>query len=209
MIDVLVACRHQLVRAGVVRLLADMSDIRVTAEARNDEQMARLCREHCPHVLLLYADCGATVSLAAMCLKSRAPGSCLLVLGSREDAVLPSMSIQAGARGYLSSNSSPGELRVALREVYAGNHYLGSDVPYRPHPATLIDRLSAREREVALLLARRATVQQIANMLCISPKTVHCHRYRIFSKMQLRGDAELILWAARHRLVATNLAHSA
>ncbi|HAB90870.1 MAG TPA: DNA-binding response regulator, partial [Pseudomonas sp.] len=63
------------------------------------------------------------------------------------------------------------------------------------------DQLSEREMQISLMIASGQKIQVISDLLCVSPKTVNTHRYRIFSKLNIENDVELALLAVRHNLV--------
>jgi DNA-binding NarL/FixJ family response regulator len=97
----------------------------------------------------------------------------------------------------------------AIRQVAAGHHYLSSDIAQQMALKTYdkkqldnpFDQLSEREMQISLMIASGQKIQVISDLLCVSPKTVNTHRYRIFSKLNIENDVELALLAVRHNLV--------
>jgi DNA-binding NarL/FixJ family response regulator len=117
--------------------------------------------------------------------------------------------LRAGASGYLTKASAPQELIGAIRKVAGGGKYvtvslaekladeLESDTGKQPH-----ERLSNREHQVMLMLAEGKSVSDIAEDLCLSVKTISTYRTRVLSKMGMKKNAELTLYAVHNKLIA-------
>lgn len=116
--------------------------------------------------------------------------------------------LKAGASGYLNKEMAPEELVAAIRLVHSGRKYVSpavaellansvSRASETPH-----DSLSDREYQVMLLLAAGKTVSEIATEISLSVKTVSTYRARILEKMDLKNNAELMLYAIRNNLAA-------
>jgi DNA-binding NarL/FixJ family response regulator len=117
--------------------------------------------------------------------------------------------LRAGAVGYLAKERAPEELMQAIEKVGAGGLYISSTLAegLAAHLKSGADepiheRLSSREYTVFELLAKGQSVSQIADVLCLSVKTVSTYRTRILEKMGLSSNAELMRYALNHRLVA-------
>ena len=115
---------------------------------------------------------------------------------------------KAGAAGYLTKDSIPEQLVIALRKVARGGRYVSASLA--EHLAVEISQetvaplhagLSDREYQVLCMLASGKTVTEITHELSLSVKTVSTHRSRILDKMRMQSNAELIHYAIRHRLV--------
>ena len=116
--------------------------------------------------------------------------------------------IKAGAAGYLSKESVPEELLIAIHKVLRGGKYISPAVA--EHLAVAFDSksdkaphelLSDREYQILCLIASGKTVGDIAVELNLSVKTVSTHRGRILDKMQMKSNAELTHYAIKHGLV--------
>jgi DNA-binding NarL/FixJ family response regulator len=116
---------------------------------------------------------------------------------------------KAGAAGYLTKDSEPEVLIIALRKVAQGGRYVSPSLAERlaieittdadrPPHATLANR----EYQVLLMLARGKMVKEIAATLSLSVKTVSTYRTRILKKLRLKTTAELIHYAISQQLVA-------
>jgi DNA-binding NarL/FixJ family response regulator len=115
--------------------------------------------------------------------------------------------VQAGADGYLLKDVEVGELERAIRAVCAGRPYLHPEATRHllqatAQPAEPPERLTGREREVLVLLARGLTNRQIAGELSIAEKTVSVHVSNILSKLQFASRTQAALYAARAGLIA-------
>ncbi|MET0792475.1 MAG: response regulator transcription factor [Polyangiaceae bacterium] len=114
--------------------------------------------------------------------------------------------LESDADGYILKRSGCAELAQAVRTVAAGGSYLDPMLPRRPAKPSLrhgpvqdpqVEVLSAREAEVARLLARGLTVKEIAQQLGLSPRTLDSYRARAMAKLALRSRAELIRYAVK------------
>ena len=122
-----------------------------------------------------------------------------------EDAYYMQM-VQAGAKGFILKKSGKYELEQAINEVYKGGNYFSPEIIQRftyrlMHPGEKsYNSLTEREKEVLLLVCKGLTSNEISEKLHISPKTVEVHRTNIFSKVDVRNTAELIIWAIKNKV---------
>jgi DNA-binding NarL/FixJ family response regulator len=137
------------------------------------------------------------------------PAIKVVVLTACVDEPYPTRLLQAGARGFLSKSAALEEVVQAIRSVYAGERYVSSQVAQkmvvqncREKPESMpFDRLSEREIQIALMISKCHKVQDIAERLFLSPKTINTYRYRIFSKLAISTDVELAMLAVRYGMV--------
>ena len=131
----------------------------------------------------------------------------VLGLSSHEDPSYVRYMLKAGALGYLSKRSAPDELMHAIRQVAEGRMYIDSQLSQRMAleefngEKSPIEVLSEREFGVFIQLAKGSSVNQIAEMLNISPRTVGTHLYNVKQKLGVANQAELALIAVRHGLI--------
>lgn len=136
------------------------------------------------------------------------PGLKIIVLSRSEQEPFVTQSMENGALGYLSMRCTASELIEAIKTVYRNEKYLSHDVAYGYAMASLnksdnpILQLTTREYQVFTLLAKGASIADVAAQLFISPKTVHVYRANIFSKLNLTNTFELTLLALRHGVVS-------
>jgi len=136
-------------------------------------------------------------------IKEIAPDVAVLALTMHEDEEYFFEMINAGASGYVPKRAAPDDLLAAIRVVSQGNvflhatlaRFLTRDVAHRVPAIPSEDELTAREREVLMLIAEGLTSREIAARLVISPKTVDRHRENIMAKLNLHNRAELVRFA--------------
>ncbi len=210
MIKLLLVDDHDLVRTAIARTLSDSSDLNVVGEASSGEQAYNMVRELLPDVVLMDIRMPGIGGLeATRKIKQRFPEVKILALSACDEEPFPTRLLQAGASGYLTKGVCIEETIRAIRQVAAGHHYLSSDIAQqmalktydKKQPDNPFDQLSEREMQISLMIASGQKIQVISDLLCVSPKTVNTHRYRIFSKLNIENDVVLALLAVRHNLV--------
>jgi two-component system, NarL family, response regulator NreC len=143
----------------------------------------------------------------------RQPASRVVILSMHSDETYVLRCLQAGARAYVLKESAESELIAAIRAVLSGKSYFSPKVRRllqqehieRLRRAGEVDSyglLSEREREVLQLIAEGHSNKEIAGRLFLSVYTVETHRKNILEKLQVRGTADLILYAVRKGVVS-------
>lgn len=210
MIRVLVVDDHDLVRAGITRMLEDVPGMQVVGEAASGEEAVRKGRELKPDVVLMDIKMPGIGGLEATRKLMRSnPDLKIIAVTACEDHPFPTRLLQAGAAGYLTKGSALSDMLQAIRQVFAGQHYISPSVAQqlalkafqRESVDCPFDALSEREIQIALMIANCNKVQGISDKLFLSPKTVNTYRYRIFEKLSISSDVELALLAVRHGMV--------
>jgi DNA-binding NarL/FixJ family response regulator len=208
MITVFLADDHHVVRRGIKALLEAEPDLQVTGEAASGVDAAEQAQRLKPDVLvvdLMLADMSGLGVIRQV--RKRSPHTVAVVLSMYGNDCYVVEALQAGAMAYVLKDSPPEELLRAVREAAAGRRYLAPPLSDRAIEAYLIrskeskldpyDMLTSREREVLHLAAQGLTSPEVANRLCISPRTVEVHRARVMHKLGLRNRMELIHYAVR------------
>jgi two-component system invasion response regulator UvrY len=209
MIRVLVADDHAVVRRGVLQILEDTPDMVAAGEACTGREVLRAVQEHDYDVLVLDIAMPDGSGLEVLKqLQTLKPNLRVLILSMYPEKQYAVRALKAGAAGYLTKESAPGELIAAIRQVARGGRYvtrslaetlaaeLGGEMAKEPH-----ETLSDREYQVMCLLAAGKTVTEIATELSLSVKTVSTYRTRILDKLNLKSTAEIIRYALERRLV--------
>jgi DNA-binding NarL/FixJ family response regulator len=216
MIRVLVAEDHTIVRKGLRSLLDVEPDIEVVGEADNGRQAIQQVHELHPDVVLMDITMPELNGLeATRQIKACCPQVQILVLTMHATEEYIFEILRAGASGYLVKQTAVAELVLAIRAVYRGDCFLSPTVSRkiidcysRQAEATLgearYDRLTGREREVLQLVAEGHSNREIADMLCISIKTVEAHRAHLMDKLDLHNTAELTRYAIARGLIAVD-----
>ena len=207
-INVMLVDDHAVVRFGFRMLLDATEDIRVVAEADSAEIAYQLIPTAKPDVIVMDISLGGTMGVeATRRIVARDKMARVLGLSSHEDPSYVRYMLKAGALGYLSKRSAPDELMHAIRQVAEGRMYIDSQLSQRMAleefngEKSPIEVLSEREFGVFIQLAKGSSVNQIAEMLNISPRTVGTHLYNVKQKLGVANQAELALIAVRHGLI--------
>lgn len=200
---------HDLVRTGIKRILDDVAGIKVIAEARSGEEAVKIGRKLKPHVVLMDVKMPGIGGFEATRKLLRIdPDIKVLIVTICNNDLYPARLLQVGAAGYLTKGATMDEMVQAIRAVHAGQRYISPEIASRlafkhvtDTEESPFESLSERELQVMLMITMGMKVQEIADKLCLSPKTVNSYRYRIFEKLKIKNDVELTLLALRHGLV--------
>jgi len=199
---------HAVVRMGFRLLLQGTSDIQVVAEANSGEEAVRLYPEVRPNVVVMDISMPGIGGLEAIGrILAREPAARILVLSGHEDVMHARRVLKAGAAGYLTKRSAAEELIQAIRQVDRGKTYLEPSIAQQMAVQQLsgqknpVDMLSEKEFKVFLALARGQSVQEIADIMSLSPRTIGTHLYNIKQKLGASNSAELAIIAIRAGLM--------
>lgn len=208
MITVVLADDHHVVRRGIRALLEAEGDLKVIGEAGTGAEAVQLVQKLKPDVLvvdLMMSDMSGLLVIRQA--RKKSPGTAAVVLSMYGNDCYVVEALQAGAKSYVLKDCPPEELLRGVREAAAGHRYLAAPLSDRAIEAYLVrseeskldpfEMLTTREREVLLLTAHGFTGAQIAEKLCISPRTVESHRSRLMQKLGLHNRTELIHYAIR------------
>ncbi len=199
---------HSVVRMGFKLLLQASDDIEVVAEADSGEAACQMVEAIAPDVVVMdiaMAGMGGIEAIKRLLAKN--PRLKILALSAHEDTSHPKRALQAGALGYLSKRSAPEVLIDAIRAIAKGQRYLDAQIAQRIAVQDIsgdkgpMEKLSAREFEVFVQLARGQSVTQISEALNLSSSTVGTHLYNVKQKLGLANQAEMTLLAMRHGLI--------
>jgi len=209
MIRVMLVDDHAVVRTGFRLLLQAQTEICVVAEAESGEVACQRYLELTPDVVVLDLAMPGMGGLEALRrIRSHHPQARVLALSAHDDPMHARRALREGALGFLSKRSAPEALIDAVTTVGAGRRYIDAALAQKLALADLdggskspIERLSEREFEVFVRLARGETVQRIAEDLRLSASTVGTHLYNIKQKLEVTNQSELTLLAIRHGLI--------
>jgi DNA-binding NarL/FixJ family response regulator len=216
-ISVLVVDDHDLVRAGIVRLLGDYADLTVVGEAGSAEEALAKAEALMPDVIIMDIDMPEEDGIAATRRIRRAlPDARILMLTmhGRDSYVLDA--IRAGAYGYLLKDVSADDLVGTVRTVAHGGAVIGprlarrilDEFTHEPAGAAVSaprgrspDDLSPREEQILALIAAGETSRSIAQALFLSENTVKRHTSNIYQKLHVRHRSQAAAEAVRRGLV--------
>lgn len=200
---------HDLVRTGLRNILADVPEIELVGEASTGEEAIRLARKLKPDVILM--DVGlpglSGLETTERILKTQ-PDIRIIVLTAHTEPPLPARLLDLGASGFLTKACDARELIVAVRAVSRGERYIGSEIAQQlalsllpGTPQSPFQELTARELEVMMMLTQGMKMAAIASIINVSPKTVATYKYRIYDKVGVKSEVELLRLALRYGLV--------
>jgi two-component system, NarL family, invasion response regulator UvrY len=209
MIRVLLVDDHAVVRTGFRLLLQSLAEVEIVAEAESGEAACQRYLELAPDVVVMDLAMPGMGGLEALRrIRARDPQARVLALSAHDDPVHARRALREGALGFLSKRSAPEALVEAVTTVGAGRRYIDMRLAQKLALAEIegaakppIERLSEREFEVFMRLARGATVQKIADDLNLSASTVGTHLYNIKQKLEVTNQSELTLLAIRHGII--------
>lgn len=210
MIKVLVVDDLDLIRVGVKSLLESINGIKVIGEAQSGEDAIALARKLTPDIVLmdLQMPPGMGGLEATKKLAHYLPDTKVIVLTVCEEEPFPTRLIQAGAMGYVTKGCGKDEMVQAIRVVNSGQRYISPKIAQKIALQNLtqgqkspLELLSERELQIMIMITNGQKAIEIADILCISPKTVNSYRYRIFAKLTINSDVELARLALRLGLV--------
>jgi DNA-binding NarL/FixJ family response regulator len=202
-VRLLLADDHPVVREGLRVLLESEPDLEVVGQADNGNEVGSLVEELHPDVVVLDLMMPGRSGLDVIGeLAERSPAPHVLVLSMVQSEAYVVEALHHGASGYALKQAEAPEIPKAIRDVAAGRRYLSPALSERAIEAYAgrsrsdpYDSLTAREREVLVLVAEGHTSVAIADRLFISPRTVETHRARVMRKLGLRTHVELVRYA--------------
>ena len=211
----LVADDHALVREGIRNVLAATHGFDIAGEAGGGAEAVKLASECAPDVILLdvsMPDGGGLEVIGD--IRRVAPDARVLILSVHDEAEYVLQGVRAGAHGYLRKDSSPAELRDAVRAVDRGESVFSPAMATRLSDALRVESdrtarasklalLTARERDVLEGIASGETNKEIAGRFGISPRTVEAHRESLMKKLEIRSVAGLTRLAVEEGLIAS------
>jgi len=209
MIRVMVAEDHTLVREGIKQLVGLASDLAVVGEACNAEQLLEQLRQTPCEVVLLDISMPGMSGLEAIArIRALSQPPAILMLSMHDEAQMAARALKAGASGYATKDSDPTLLLTAIRKVAAGGRYIDPELADRMvFEVNLTDArpphalLSEREFSVFERLVQGANVNDIAQQMALSNKTISTHKARLMQKLNAHSVADLVRYALEHKLV--------
>ena len=208
MIRIVIADDHAIVREGLKRIVDSADDLQVVGEAADGTEVMERVREIVFDVLVLDLSMPGRSGMELIKLvKAQQPRLRILVLSMHQELQYAVRAIKSGASGYLTKESAPAQLVLALRKIAGGGAYISAEVAEQlalgampGAQADVHESLSDREMQVFRSLAAGVSVTDIASRLNLSVKTVSSHKANLMHKMSLANQSELVRYAIRHGL---------
>ncbi|MBW2459239.1 MAG: response regulator transcription factor [Deltaproteobacteria bacterium] len=207
--QILVVDDHEVVRAGICRLLDAEPDLTVVADTGSGHEAVGLCRKVEPDVVVLDYSLpdldGLEVTSQIVALDGRTR---ILVLTMHANEEYATRVIQAGAAGFVAKVAPADELLVAVRKVAGGGVYVSPEIMDKMvsrlgQPVAEVPEMALSNRELQVLtrLARGMKTREVAEALYLSASTVETYRGRILEKLNLRNNSDVTRFAIRRGLV--------
>ena len=208
MIRLLIADDHTLMREGLKQLFALLDDVDLAGEAVNGTQVVERLHEGGVDLLLLDMSMpGISGEELIAYVRFHHPDVPILVLSMYDQPLVAQRALRAGANGYLTKDGDPDALVAAVRRVASGGRFIDPVIAESiafdaagPSEHRHHECLSDRELQILRLLALGTSVNDIADALEISNKTVSTHKARMMEKMAFGSNADLMRYAIENGL---------
>ncbi|MBF0138000.1 MAG: response regulator transcription factor [Magnetococcus sp. DMHC-1] len=208
-IRILLADDHSIFRAGLKKILADQTDLCVTGEVDDGDQVLPTIKQGEWDLLLLDISMPgkSALEIVTLCKKIR-PDLPILILTMHRDQLMATRFIKAGARGYLTKDCGLDQLLLGMRKVAAGRRHMDPEladlifehmdgrIESPPHAL-----LSDREYTVLCHIASGLTVTRIAEKLSLSVSAISSYRLRLLNKLGFENNAQLTRYALENNLL--------
>jgi len=208
-IKLLLVDDHDIVRTGIRMVIEKMTNIKIIGEATNGQEAIDMALDLKPDVVLMDINMPRISGLqATRQITESDPYIRIIILTIHAQNPYPKQLLDAGATGYLTKGCAADELENAIRQVYAGKRYVGTDIAQQMALSMLpggkndspFDVLGGREIEVVMLLVRGKKAKEIGHILGLKEKTVATYKYRILEKLDVNNEVKLTHLAIRHGL---------
>lgn len=210
-IKILIADDHPIFRAGLRQVIERDTLIKVVAEADNGQQALDALAECGAQVVILDVDMPVMDGLqAAQAIREKRLPIQVIILTMHKDERFLNAALDLGVKGYLVKDSAATEVVNCIRAVADGGEFVSPQLTSlllkrsRGAAALLeqkpsLESLSPSERRVLQLVGQYKTSKEIADLLCLSVRTIEFHRARICEKLELKGSHALIKFAVEHQ----------
>ena len=209
MIRIMVADDHAIIRDGLKQIIGFNTDMEVVAEAGSgDEVLQQLRKTPCDMLLMDLSMPGKNGIALIQQVKASHPKLGVLVLSMHQESQYAVQAIRAGASGYITKSMASQQLIEGIRKVARGGSFISAAVAeklvqqmHKPEGDLPHARLTSREFQIFQMLVEGRSVNEIADALSLSNKTVSTHKANIQQKMDIETTAGLVHYAMKHGLV--------
>lgn len=208
MIRVILVDDHDMVRNALSKVLAANPDIEVVGEAANAEAGWELLRSRNVDVIVSDLDLpGESGRQLALKILEDDPERGVVILSYRVEPTEVQFLVEAGVRGYVPKSSSADELATAVRSVAHGQSHFSSQAAaalaesVRAKSGGKINPLSLRQTLILQHMSRGMTTREIANEMCLSPKTVEKYRSEILRRLNCKNQVQALETARKLQIL--------
>ena len=209
-IAVFVADDHSIVREGLRQMLARSKDLELVGEAADGEAAAKGIRRLQPDVAILDIAMPMVSGLECIPLiKHDSPDTAIVILSMFAREMYVHQALSAGAQGYVLKTAPWAEVLEAVRMVAQGEYFLSREInsdlirgylnndERKSAESSRYDLLSEREQQIFRLVIEGNSTKSIAELLCLSPKTVEKHRSNISKKIGMSEPLAMLKFAMK------------
>lgn len=207
MTNVLIVDDHPIVRRGLKQVLQDEPDFSVL-EAGDAREALHEIKAQPVDLVIADIDLPGINGIELLKeIKQQYKNTPVLMLSVYPEDQVAVRVLRAGAAGFLSKETAPEQLVVAIRKILDGGKHISERVADllvmnlgASSERSMHEKLSDREFQILSLFGEGKTVKQIAESLSLSVPTVSTYRARILDKMEMKSTAELVRYAIQNRL---------
>jgi len=206
---VLIADDHSIVREGLKKYVSILDEVKLIDEASEGNEAWAMIKDGEYDLVILDVSMPGMNGLDVLQkIKERKLPTRVLMLSVHPQEQYAYHAFKLGASGYLTKDSASEELTLAIKKIVSGGRYIASAFAeklafsrFDSSDNLLHEKLSEREFQVMIMIAKGKSVTEIAKEIFISGKTVSTYRTRILEKMNLKKNAELTMYAIRNHLI--------
>ncbi len=209
MIQVLIADDHAIIRDGLKQIISFVPNMEVAGEAGDGEEVLQKIRTLKVDVLVLDMSMPGKSGIALIqqitAVKPELP---ILVLSMHQESQYAVQAMRAGASGYITKNTASSQLIDGIRKVAEGGTFVSPGIAdklikqmHKPETELPHTKLTAREFQIFNMLVEGHSVNDIANILSLSNKTISTHKAAVLQKMEASTTANLVYYAMKHGLI--------
>lgn len=210
MINVALIDDHSLIRNALAELINNFEGYQVTLQAANGAEFIELLYIH-PLPDIVFVDIQMPIMNGydtAQILSAKFPDIKIMALSVEDDEESILKMLRCGSKGYLLKDTPINEFKLALDELYSKGYYhsdlVANSLLNAIHPSKISFTqvtFQAREEEFLKLACSELTYKEIADQMCLSPRTVDGYRENLFLKLEVKSRVGLVLFAIKNGLV--------
>lgn len=208
---IVIADDHALVRDGISQLVSGLGHT-VSHQCQNGQEVIDYCSQHPADIVLMDINMPIMDGIKATAqLREVCPDTKVIAMSMLDDDLSLIRMMKAGAKSYVLKESPPEELDKAIKGVAANGYYyseflsgrlihsLGS--PDENNLENMLGSISEREMEFLKHSCTGLTYKEIADKMCVSPRSIDGYRDALFEKLEVRSRVELAIFAIKHHIV--------
>lgn len=210
-IRVLIVDDHPMVIAGIKTFLAEYPQIQVIGESINGKEAIERAKTMLPDIILMDISMPVMNGLeATKIINKNLPTIDVIILTMHDDKEYIRQIFQCGAKGYVLKNAPQSDILKAIESVFRGDAFFSPEVSKvlleeitgeRKKPSEVDPTLTQQEEEVLILLVKEFSTKEIADKLCLSPRTVEKYRQNIMDKLHIHTSFGLAKYAIKKGLI--------